>query len=247
MAKTQPSSAVAGLQDQIETIRREAFDAGYLAAMRAVSEFTAGPAKSKTTTAKAASLRAAEPRAATRPARSQAKPGARKAVRPTGAARRKTSRGDNARHVAEAMNGFPDRTGPAAAIRKALAGKVSICPTRALGTRSASYRHVAKHRSPTTARPGLMPRRLANRTCASFPMMGERRSGQDAGPWRREPLLASCRGGSSANVALVIVEPPDRPLHGKALHQHRRDDDGIAHDDHPPTIRVGRQAQRQCN
>ncbi len=123
MAKTQPSSAVAGLQDQIETIRREAFDAGYSAAMRAVSEFTAGPAKSKTTTAKVAPLRAAEPSAATRPGRSQAKPAARKAGRPTGVARRKTSRGDNARHVAEAMNGLPDRTGPAAAIRKALAGK----------------------------------------------------------------------------------------------------------------------------
>lgn len=116
-AMTQTSSAVAQLQDQIETIRQEAFQEGYQAAMRAVLDFTAANPKTprpETATASPAPRRA----------QSQPKPAPPPRKTPSGAAPRpKTSQGDNARHVAEAMTTLHDRTGPAAAIRKALAAK----------------------------------------------------------------------------------------------------------------------------
>ena len=103
----QPVSAVIQLQGQIETIRQEAYQEGYSAAMRAVTEFAAETAKPKTTTTPPKQRRA----------RIQSAPAAKA---PT---RRKSSRGDNARHVAEAMATLADRTGPAGAIRKARARK----------------------------------------------------------------------------------------------------------------------------
>ena len=110
MAKT----AVTELTDHIESIRREAYNDGYAAAMRAVVEFsTSGTAKSKaspkTTAAKSTTAARASRR---RQGRAQAKP-----------ASQQTRRGDNAKHIAEAMMALPDHTGPAAAIKKALASK----------------------------------------------------------------------------------------------------------------------------
>jgi hypothetical protein len=93
--------------------------------MRAVVEFSAsGTAKPKATVAKATPAKAtsangtsvktttATTAAPPRQRRIQAKPAAKQ-----------TRRGDNARHIAEAMMTLPDHTGPAAAIKKALAEK----------------------------------------------------------------------------------------------------------------------------
>ena len=114
LRSSQPSGAVAQLENQIETIRREAYDAGYSAAMRAVVEFTAGTAKSV-----AAPVPSAERRARSQVPRSAGR--SSPAAKPV--TRRKTSRGDNAKNVAESLAGLPERTGPAAAIRKGLSGK----------------------------------------------------------------------------------------------------------------------------
>jgi hypothetical protein len=121
MAKT----AVTELTDHIDSIRQEAYNEGYAAAMRAVVEFsTSRTAKPKTTAAKATAAKAtaiketaaksitATAAASRRQRRAQAKP-----------APRQTLRGDNARRIAEAMMTLPNHTGPAAAIKKALAEK----------------------------------------------------------------------------------------------------------------------------
>jgi hypothetical protein len=119
MAKT----AVTELNDHIESIRREAYNEGYAAAMRAVVEFsTSGTTKPKTTATKATDAKAtaikgtaaksitAAVAAPRRQRRVQAKPAARQ-----------IRRGDNAQHITEAMMTLPNHTGPAAAIKKALA------------------------------------------------------------------------------------------------------------------------------
>lgn len=108
-------SAVTELTTQIEAIRQEAYNEGYAAAMQALVEFstsrsatskaTAGPA----TSAKSTASTTAAPR---RQRRAQTKP-----------APRQTRRGDNARYIAEVLMALPDHSGPAAAIKKALAEK----------------------------------------------------------------------------------------------------------------------------
>jgi hypothetical protein len=113
-------SAVTELTDHIESIRQQAYNEGYAAAMRAVVDFSASrTAKPKATVAKAAPTKTTSAKSTTattaapwRQSRIQAKPGAKQ-----------TRRGDNARHIAEAMMMLPDHTGPAAAIKKALAEK----------------------------------------------------------------------------------------------------------------------------
>jgi hypothetical protein len=123
-------SAMTDLSDHIETIRQEAYNAGYAAAMQAVVEFSgSGTAQSKMTTAKATTAKAATVKAATTKATtaksataSQAAP-RRQPRAKTKPAARQTRRGDNARYIAEAMMALPNHTGPAAAIKKALAGK----------------------------------------------------------------------------------------------------------------------------
>ena len=113
-------SAVTELSDHIDSIRQEAFNQGYAAAMRAVVEFsTSGTVKptasatkgtaTKTTAAKSTTATTAAPR---RQKHAQAKPAPRQA-----------RRGDNLRHIAEAMMTLPDHTGPAAVIKKVLARK----------------------------------------------------------------------------------------------------------------------------
>jgi hypothetical protein len=113
-------SAVTDLTDHIESIRQEAYNEGYAAAMRAVVEFsTSGTPRPKAAVAKASPAKTtsaksttATPTAPQRQRRAQAKPDVRQ-----------TRRGDNARRIAEAMMTLPDHTGPAAAIKKALAEK----------------------------------------------------------------------------------------------------------------------------
>ena len=116
-------SAVTGLTEHLESIRREAYTEGYAAAMRAVVEFstsrtakpkatvtkaTARKAASKATAAKSSTATTAAPK---RQRRAQAKP-----------APRQSRRGDNMRRIAEAMMTLPGHSGPAAAIKKVLAG-----------------------------------------------------------------------------------------------------------------------------
>lgn len=123
-------SAVTGLTERLESIRREAYSEGYAAAMRAVVEFSTSrtvkpnalvtkatarkaafskAAATKATTAKSTTATTAAPK---RQRRAQAQP-----------TPRQTRRGDNMRRIAEAMMTLPDHSGPAAAIKRALAGK----------------------------------------------------------------------------------------------------------------------------
>jgi hypothetical protein len=107
-------NAVPELADQIEAIRQEAYNEGYAAAIRAVVEFSAsGSAKLKATAARATS---AKSRTATVAVPRQTRDQTERTAR-------QTRRGDNARHIAEAMMALPDHTGPAAAIKKALSKK----------------------------------------------------------------------------------------------------------------------------
>jgi hypothetical protein len=131
MAKT----AVTELTDHIESIRQEAYNEGYAAAMRAVIELsTSRTAKPKDTATKAAVTKATVTKATATKAIATKPTVAKSTTATTAAARRQSRaqakpaprqprRGDNARHIAEAMMTLPDHTGPAATIKKALAKK----------------------------------------------------------------------------------------------------------------------------
>src|SRR5580704_16221472 len=118
MART----ALTTLQDQIEAIRREAYAAGYAAAMQAIREFLARPAGVAAATPPATRRRAARSatraatrtstKAAARPPAVAKAPTARKPGRPRRAAaavkaapprRRRPQRGTNARLIAEVL------------------------------------------------------------------------------------------------------------------------------------------------
>ncbi|HVH79829.1 MAG TPA: hypothetical protein VM782_10590 [Stellaceae bacterium] len=120
MAKT----ALTQLQDQIEAIRREAYQAGYAAAMQAIREFsarpTAGaapaaarPAPRRPAAAKATPAPAAKPAAPRRRGRAAAKA----PVRTSGS---RPQRGTNARLIAEVLKAMPSGTARPAEIRSAL-------------------------------------------------------------------------------------------------------------------------------
>jgi hypothetical protein len=115
MAKT----ALTQLQDQIEAIRREAYDAGYAAAMQAIREFVARPAAGTVTIAAPARCtrtvapKNASPRAKPAPRRTRSAP---KAAPPAS----RPQRGSNARLIAEVLKGMPAGTARPAEIRKAL-------------------------------------------------------------------------------------------------------------------------------
>jgi hypothetical protein len=138
-------SAATNLTDYIETIRQEAYNEGYSAAMRAIVEFSgSGTAKSKATAAKAATAKVTAAKGTTAKSATAkvttakaatAKSATAKATTASQAAPRRqrraqakpisrqTRRGDNARYIAEAMMMLPDHRGPAAEIKKLLAGK----------------------------------------------------------------------------------------------------------------------------
>jgi hypothetical protein len=112
-------SAVTELTAHIESIRQEAYNEGYAAAMRAVVEFSTSGSARKTSVAKVVAAKTtstkpttATPTAPRRQRRVQAKPAAKQ-----------TRRTDNAAHIAEAMMTLPDHTGPAAAIKQVLASQ----------------------------------------------------------------------------------------------------------------------------
>src|SRR5215469_5048615 len=110
-------SAVTGLTDHIESIRQQAYNEGYAAAMRAVVEFSTSGTKSKATATKTTATKTPAVKSTTattaaprRQKQAQAKPVPRQA-----------RRGDNVRLIAETMMALPDHSGRAAVIKKALA------------------------------------------------------------------------------------------------------------------------------
>ncbi|HUI34933.1 MAG TPA: hypothetical protein VLX67_05385 [Stellaceae bacterium] len=111
MAKT----AMLQLQDQIEAIRREAYAAGYAAAMQAIRDFAARPG-----TAAAPVRRGRSAKAAPAAGRRGRPPSARAAAKPRSAGRRRPQRGTNARLVAEILKALPASSGRPADIRAAL-------------------------------------------------------------------------------------------------------------------------------
>ena len=118
MAKS--NSAVTQLQDQIKTIRDEAYNAGYKAAMQAVLNFAKQPTAQPQT--RSAGSRKSPTKA---PARVAAAPAAPQAAPPKGdtasrAPRRIGRRGENAPMIEAALKSLPNHTGRAGDIRKAI-------------------------------------------------------------------------------------------------------------------------------
>jgi hypothetical protein len=111
MAKT----ALTQLQDQIEAIRREAYAAGYAAAMQAIRDFSARPSGDVPVPARRGRPAKAAPAAAPRP---RGRP--RAAATKPRAVRRRPQRGTNARLIAEVLKGLPSSSGRPADIRAAL-------------------------------------------------------------------------------------------------------------------------------
>jgi hypothetical protein len=112
MART----ALNQLQDQIEAIRREAYEAGYAAAMQAIRDFAGRPAATATAAPARRPRMAAKPAPAAKPATRR---GRRTAARPAPVTRR-PQRGTNARLIAEVLKGMQSGTARPAEIRKAL-------------------------------------------------------------------------------------------------------------------------------
>jgi len=121
MAKT----AFTQLQDQIEAIRREAYAAGYAAAMQAVRDFAGRPAAGQKT-APAVAPASVPGRRGRRPAAKpapEAKPAPRRGRRPAAKAAAPGSRpqrGTNARLIIEVLKAIPSGTARPAEIKKAL-------------------------------------------------------------------------------------------------------------------------------
>ena len=121
MART----AVSELQQQIEEVRREAFAAGYAAAMRAIREFASRPA---TDAGPARARRLARGSAGTKPAAETLRRRRRSSTRQGQAtlrrrAARRTQRGGNAQSIEEVLQAAAPRALAQAEIRKALQDK----------------------------------------------------------------------------------------------------------------------------
>jgi len=108
-------TALTRLQEQIEEIRREAYAAGYAAAMQAVSDFAARPSASA---ALGTARRGRRSKAAAMAGPRRGRP--RAAVAKPRAARRRPQRGTNARLIAEVLKALPSSSGRPADIRAAL-------------------------------------------------------------------------------------------------------------------------------
>jgi hypothetical protein len=115
MAKT----ALTQLQEQIEAIRREAYQAGYAAAMQAIRDFAARPGAASAQAPSSASTDAASaPRRRGRPpaAKAAKTPPRARAKAPQGRPRR----GANAQMIAEVLQAIAPRAARPAEIRQAL-------------------------------------------------------------------------------------------------------------------------------
>jgi hypothetical protein len=111
MAKT----ALTQLQDQIEAIRREAYAAGYAAAMQAIRDFATRPSTGATLTP---ARRGRPPKAASPVTSRRGRPRAAAAKPRT--PRSRPQRGTNARLIAEVLKALPTSSGRPADIRTAL-------------------------------------------------------------------------------------------------------------------------------
>src|SRR5712691_9613653 len=119
MAKT----ALTQLQEQIEAVRREAFAAGYAAAMQSIREFAARPASTAEAPAAAPRRRprsAAPARSASSPRQRQPRAAARATTRVRRASSARPQRGTNARLVEEVLQSNSPRALHPAEIRNAL-------------------------------------------------------------------------------------------------------------------------------
>ncbi|HZK89223.1 MAG TPA: hypothetical protein VFC56_03655 [Stellaceae bacterium] len=114
MAKT----ALTQLQDQIEAVRREAYAAGYAAAMQAIRDFAAHPAAAPSAPG---TRRGPNPATPAEPTTQRGRRAGRPATAKTAPRqRRRPQRGSNARLIAEVLKALPSGTGRPADIRKAL-------------------------------------------------------------------------------------------------------------------------------
>ena len=119
MAKT----ALTQLQDQIEAVRREAFAAGYAAAMQSIRDFTGKPAPGAepAATPPRRGRRSAAPARPGRPAgQRQARAAAASPRRASRAPAGRPQRGTNARLVEEVLQANAPRALPPAEIRRTL-------------------------------------------------------------------------------------------------------------------------------
>ena len=114
------NSALTELQQQIEAIRREAFQAGYAAAMEAVREL-ASKSPPQEDGGAAASRRGPGGRSRGRASPRQGRRTA--STSRTRSRRRRPERGGNARMIEEILQAAAPRALPPAAIRKALQGR----------------------------------------------------------------------------------------------------------------------------
>ena len=114
MAKT----AMSQLEDQVELIRREAFAAGYAAAMRAVHEIASRPTPDEDLPTPTASARRGRPPRQPQPAPREAQ--ARRARADSKPTAKRLERGSNARFVEEALRARAPLAVRPAEIRAAL-------------------------------------------------------------------------------------------------------------------------------
>jgi hypothetical protein len=115
MAKT----ALTQLQDQIEAVRREAFAAGYAAAMQSIRDAAAQPAPGATPLASPPQRRPRSPPSPP-PRERQRRTSARATARASRAPRQRPQRGTNARLVEEVLQSNAPRALRPAEIRSAL-------------------------------------------------------------------------------------------------------------------------------
>jgi hypothetical protein len=116
MAKT----AATRLQDEVELVRREAFAAGYAAAMKLIREFASRskPGSATRSRRQRGQVSAAQP-TATRQRQSRSAARSRKDDAPA----RRSPRGTNARLVVEVLEAISPRAARPSEIREALRGK----------------------------------------------------------------------------------------------------------------------------
>ena len=124
MAKT----ALSQLQDQIEAIRREAYEAGFAAAMQAVRDFAGRPTAAPSRTPEPRFRAAAAPAPAEEPIRRRGRRADTKTVPAVSrrSATRRPQRGTNAQLIAEVLKAMPSRTARPAEIRKVLEGEKGV-------------------------------------------------------------------------------------------------------------------------
>lgn len=118
MART----AMTQLQEQVEAVRREAFAAGYAAAMQAIRDFAAKPATGAEPSAPVSrrGRPPAQPARSARPARGRRPRAAAAAAAPRRARAQRPQRGTNARLVEEVLQSNSPRALHPAEIRSAL-------------------------------------------------------------------------------------------------------------------------------